>query len=507
MRLVSFMDVARRNAPASGAPQARRTGEARTVTSTSIPQPDVFTPRHLGPSDSDVEAMLKVLGYPSLDALIDATVPGNIRFNRPLTLPAALSEQDALAEFKAMVAQNQVWRSFIGLGYYGTHTPAVIQRNILENPGWYTAYTPYQAEIAQGRLEALLNFQTMVIDLTGLPIANASLLDEGTAAAEAMAMSLRPSARSGTRTSSSSPTTAIRRRSTSCRRAPRRAASTVDGRRPAADARSTPTCSACWCSIPTPTARCVDYRALVRAGARGRRAGHRRRPTCWRSRCSRRRANGAPTSRSATRSASACRWATAARTPRSSRRGTSSSASMPGRIIGVSRDAQRQAGAAHGAADARAAHPPREGDEQHLHGAGAARGDGRHVRGLSRPDGLTRIATRVHRLADDARRRRSRKLGHAVAARRLLRHGARRRSGGAAAGRSRRAAARSGSTCACSSDGTIGVSLDETTTRRRPRRPARRSSRRRARARLDRRARPSVDAALRRALRAHDRRS
>src|SRR3989339_1147121 len=188
MRLVSFMDVARRNAPASGAPQARRTGEARTVTSTSIPQPDVFTPRHLGPSDSDVEAMVKVLGYPSLDALIDATVPSNIRLNRPLSLPAALSEQEALAEVKAMVAPNQVWRCFIGQGYFGTHTPAVIQRNILENPGWYTAYTPYQAEIAQGRLEALLNYQTMVMDLTGMEIANASLLDEATSAAEAMAM-------------------------------------------------------------------------------------------------------------------------------------------------------------------------------------------------------------------------------------------------------------------------------------------------------------------------------
>ena len=132
--------------------------------------------------------MLKVLGFPSLDALIDATVPPNIRFGRALNLPAGLSEQDALAEFKALVAPNQVWRSFIGQGYYGTHVPAVIQRNILENPGWYTAYTPYQAEVAQGRLEALLNFQTTVIDLTGLPLANASLLDEGTAAAEAMQM-------------------------------------------------------------------------------------------------------------------------------------------------------------------------------------------------------------------------------------------------------------------------------------------------------------------------------
>jgi len=130
--------------------------------------------------------MLDALGYPSIDALIDATVPANIRFGRELALPPATSEQEALADFRAMMSENQVWRSFIGLGYSPTHTPAVIQRNILENPGWYTAYTPYQAEIAQGRLEALLNYQTLVCDLTGLPMASASLLDEGTAAAEAM---------------------------------------------------------------------------------------------------------------------------------------------------------------------------------------------------------------------------------------------------------------------------------------------------------------------------------
>jgi len=158
------------------------------VTSSSLPQPDVFAPRHLGPSDADVQAMLQIMGFSSLDALIDATVPSNIRFNRPLALPPGMSEQDALAAFKALVAPNQVWRSFIGQGYYGTHVPAVIQRDILENPAWYTAYTPYQAEIAQGRLEALLNYQTTVIDLTGLPLASASLLDEGTAAAEAMQM-------------------------------------------------------------------------------------------------------------------------------------------------------------------------------------------------------------------------------------------------------------------------------------------------------------------------------
>ncbi len=153
---------------------------------TALPVPDSFVPRHNGPSDADVKDMLDVLGYPSLDALIDATVPANIRMDRPLALPKRMSEPEALAAFREMVSPNEVWRSFIGLGYSTTHVPAVIQRNVLENPGWYTAYTPYQAEIAQGRLEALLNYQTVVSDLTGLPIANASLLDEGTAAAEAM---------------------------------------------------------------------------------------------------------------------------------------------------------------------------------------------------------------------------------------------------------------------------------------------------------------------------------
>ena len=152
----------------------------------AIPTPDSFIPRHIGPNAADTRAMLDALGYPSIDALMDATVPANIRFGRALALPAATSEQEALADFRSMMSENQVWRSFIGLGYSPTHTPAVIQRNILENPGWYTAYTPYQAEIAQGRLEALLNYQTLVCDLTGLPMASASLLDEGTAAAEAM---------------------------------------------------------------------------------------------------------------------------------------------------------------------------------------------------------------------------------------------------------------------------------------------------------------------------------
>jgi glycine dehydrogenase len=142
----------------------------------------------VGPTEADVRAMLAVLGYPSLDALISATVPASIRLDRALALPSAMSEQDALSAFRELLSPNEVWRNFIGLGYSTTHVPAVIQRNVFENPGWYTAYTPYQAEIAQGRLEALLNFQTAVCDLTALPVASASLLDEGTAAAEAMQM-------------------------------------------------------------------------------------------------------------------------------------------------------------------------------------------------------------------------------------------------------------------------------------------------------------------------------
>ncbi|MEI6444067.1 MAG: aminomethyl-transferring glycine dehydrogenase [Nostocales cyanobacterium ELA583] len=148
-----------------------------------------FTQRHIGPNPDDVQQMLDILGLSSLDDLIDKTVPQAIRFHQTLNLPAAQSEYAALGMLKQIADKNQVYRSFIGTGYYDCITPAVIQRNILENPGWYTAYTPYQPEIAQGRLEALLNFQTMIIDLTGLEIANASLLDEGTAAAEAMSMS------------------------------------------------------------------------------------------------------------------------------------------------------------------------------------------------------------------------------------------------------------------------------------------------------------------------------
>ena len=147
-----------------------------------------FARRHIGPSEAEVTDMLSELGYESLAALIDAAVPKNIRLDRELKLPEPKSETEALAELRAISRKNKVARSFIGAGYYDCITPPVIQRNILENPGWYTAYTPYQAEIAQGRLEALLNFQQLIIDLTALDIANASLLDEATAAAEGMAL-------------------------------------------------------------------------------------------------------------------------------------------------------------------------------------------------------------------------------------------------------------------------------------------------------------------------------
>src|SRR6476661_6533893 len=149
---------------------------------------DSFARRHIGPNEEEVRAMLHDVGFDDLGGLTDATVPKDIRLNRELNLPEAKSEGEALAELRAIAQKNKIARSFIGAGYYDCITPPVIQRNILENPGWYTAYTPYQAEIAQGRLEALLNFQTMVTDLTALDISNASLLDEATAAAEAMAL-------------------------------------------------------------------------------------------------------------------------------------------------------------------------------------------------------------------------------------------------------------------------------------------------------------------------------
>ncbi len=156
---------------------------------TTAPYP--FSARHIGPDVSDVRAMLAVIGVPSVETLISQAVPQSIRLDVPLALPAPASEAEALAELAATMAKNTVLKSFIGAGYHGVHVPPVIQRNLFENPAWYTAYTPYQAEISQGRLEMLFNFQTLVTELTGPPVASASLLDEATAVAEAVGIALR----------------------------------------------------------------------------------------------------------------------------------------------------------------------------------------------------------------------------------------------------------------------------------------------------------------------------
>jgi hypothetical protein len=205
-----------------------------------------FAHRHIGPNKAARAEMLAELDFENLEALIDATVPGNIRLDGVLNLPEARTESEALEELRALAKKNSLARSFIGAGYSDTITPPVIQRNILENPGWYTAYTPYQAEIAQGRLEALLNFQTMITDLTALDIANASLLDEGTAAAEAMALCRGPHFLS--------PTIAIRKRSRSCKRERSRSGSKSSSVSSRASS-STRRFSAHSSSIPRRTAR------------------------------------------------------------------------------------------------------------------------------------------------------------------------------------------------------------------------------------------------------------
>ena len=166
--------------------KAAKLAAAPLTTDSSLAPADTFPRRHIGPNAAESAAMLQAIGFADIHTFIDSVVPKSIRLDRPLNLPEARGERRVLSDLKAIAVKNEVYRSYIGMGYYNCITPPVIQRNVLENPGWYTQYTPYQAEIAQGRLEALLNFQTMVSDLTGMDIANASLLDEATAAAEAM---------------------------------------------------------------------------------------------------------------------------------------------------------------------------------------------------------------------------------------------------------------------------------------------------------------------------------
>ena len=277
--------------------------------------------------------------------------------------------------------RNRVMKSMIGLGYYATHTPQVVLRKVLENPAWYTAYTPYQPEISQGRLEALLNFQTMVADLSGLPAANASLLDESTAAAEAMAICRRVERRRGAAASSSTPT-ACRRRSRSCRRAPSRSGSRSRARSRRA-ACPTARSSALLLQYPGASGALRDHEPRDRRGARARRARRRRERSARRVLC---RPPGEIGADIVVGSSQRFGVPPAYGGPHAALHvrplGPRAPASRPPRRRLDRR--RRRARAAARAADPRAAHPPREGDLQHLHGTGAARRDGVDVRRLPR---------------------------------------------------------------------------------------------------------------------------
>jgi glycine dehydrogenase len=238
----------------------------------AVPEAESFVQRHIGPSPAEQQAMLRALGYESLDAFVDAAVPETIRLRRPLALGPARTEHDVLAELRAIAGRNQVWRSYLGMGYHGTLVPPVVQRNVLENPGWYTAYTPYQAEIAQGRLEALLNFQTVVATSRRCRSPTRRCSTRAPRPPRRWPCATRPRG-SRARRPSSSPPTATRRRSRWCARAPRRAASrSSSATRPRT--RSAPTCSARSCSTRPPTAA---WPTTARSPTRARRRGARRR--------------------------------------------------------------------------------------------------------------------------------------------------------------------------------------------------------------------------------------
>ena len=360
--------------------------------------PADFVRRHVGPGEAEIAEMLKALGVASLDALVSETVPAGIRLARPLALPLPLSEEQALEELGQKAAKNRVLRSFIGMGYHDCHTPPVILRNVLENPGWYTQYTPYQAEIAQGRLEALLNFQTMVADLTGLPLANASLLDEATAAGEAMTL-CRAVAKPR-------PGRLLRRRGLP----------PADDRGRAHDAREPlgievdvgpvetidfagQKLFGVLVQYPATDGVVRDFARLRRARARGGRAARRGdrppRPhpahAAGRARRGRRGRLGP-----ALRRADGLRRP-ARRLLRDEGRAQAAPAGPARRRLEGRRG---PAGLPPGAADPRAAHPPREGDEQHLHRAGAARRSWpRCTRSTTARRACGEIARRVHALA------------------------------------------------------------------------------------------------------------
>ena len=292
-----------------------------------------FVDRHIGPDPADVAEMLRTIGKSTLDELIRATVPAAILRDRarPLDLPAPRSEAQALDDLRAMAASNAPLRPMIGMGYHDTITPPVIQRNILENPAWYTAYTPYQPEIAQGRLEALINFQTAICDLTGMEIANASLLDEGSAAAEAI--DARPQRLDRARRERGPrrrrhPSPDDRRRAYPRRAPGHRGRGRAAGRAPRPCRRA----AGGRASVRDPPlqpglVRAPSARSAPRSRPRMRRTSSSSwRRIRWRPSCSRAPVPRAPTSSSGAASASASRWATAVRTPPSSRRAPRSGA-------------------------------------------------------------------------------------------------------------------------------------------------------------------------------------
>ena len=347
---------------------------------------DFANRRHIGPSPSEIAAMLGVVGAPSLEALIDQTVPAGIRQAEPLDWGPALSEQAVLHRLRLTAAKNRVLTSLIGQGYHGTVTPPVIQRNILENPAWYTAYTPYQPEISQGRLEALLNFQTMVCDLTGLDVANASLLDEATAAAEAMALCQRAAKSKAAAffvDHHCHPQTiaVIRTRAEPL-------GWQVEVGDPFADLDPARVFGAIF-QYPGTYGDLHDFAAPIAALHGGRRARLRRgRPAG----ADPPEAAGRDGRRHRGRLDPALRRAARLRRPACRLHGG------PGRAQALDARAHRrglgrlprQPGLPAVAADPRAAHPPREGDLERLHGAGAPRGHGVDVCGVPRPRGSAR---------------------------------------------------------------------------------------------------------------------
>ena len=358
-----------------------------STSSTDLP---AFAARHIGPREDDIAAMLQVVGRSSLADLVDTAVPGGIRGAEALDIEPAASEAAVLDELREVAARNRRVTSMIGLGYYGTLTPAVVQRNVLENPAWYTAYTPYQPEISQGRLEALLNFQTVVSDLTGLPIAGASLLDESTAAAEAMTLMRR---------SSKAPDDAVllvdaevfpqtlgvvRTRALPLRLpvvvTDLTGVTTAEELRAAAGGAEV---FGVLVQYPAMDGTLHDLTRAHRRGPRRRRARHGiRRPA----RAHPGHAAGGVGRRRGRRHHPALRGADGLRRP--ARRvherppgPRAHDAGPAGRRVGRR---GRGTGLPAGPADPGAAHPPREGDLQHLHRPGAARRDGQHVRRLPR---------------------------------------------------------------------------------------------------------------------------